>query len=142
MQIRKVSGYEEILELHNIIFGENFPVESYIEKSQQYSIYTYVYQIDERICGYSMIVDKKQDKELYAWYGGVITECRMQGITSEFIDFLINLAKEMKYEVVSLATTNRRPNMLRLAIKKGFEITDIKKRDYGEGNKIYFKYKV
>lgn len=32
--------------------------------------------------------------------------------------------------------------MLKIAIKIGFDIDDLKKRDYGEGNKIYFKYKI
>ena len=35
-----------------------------------------------------------------------------------------------------------RPHMLRLAIKLGFDIDDIKKRTTGDGNKIYFKYRI
>ena len=48
----------------------------------------------------------------------------------------------MKYKSITVATRNLRPHMLRFAIKKGFDIYDIKKRDTGEGNKIYFRYQI
>ena len=55
---------------------------------------------------------------------------------------MVNRARSMNYNSVTLATTNFRPHMIRLAIKYGFDIYDLKKRDYGEGNKIYFVYKI
>ena len=43
---------------------------------------------------------------------------------------------------MTVASSNIRPHMLILAIKMGFDIYELKKRESGEGNKIYFKYKL
>ena len=97
---------------------------------------------NRRKIGVSIVVDQEDKKNLYAWYGGVLPEYQGRGITQIFFDKLINLAKEKEYDSVSLATSNIRPHMLRLAIKMGFDIVDLKKRETGEGNKIYFEYKI
>ena len=106
------------------------------------SIYIFVYEKESELIGYSIIVDQENEKNLYAWYGGVLPELQGNGITQKFFDRLIKLAIDKEYLSISLATSNIRPHMLRLAIKMGFDIVDLKKREYGEGNKIYFKYKI
>ena len=79
---------------------------------------------------------------MYAWYGGGLPKFQGKGITQTFFDNLIALARKKDYSSVTLASSNIRPHMLRLAIKMGFDIYDLKKREDGEGNKIYFRYKL
>lgn len=140
MIIREISDIEKIAPLHELVFGKEFPYESFYKKKSQYPVYIYAYFDGDFITGYSIIIDQKEDKNLYAWYGGLLPEYQGNGVTIDFFDIMIKRAKDMNYQSVTLATTNCRPHMLRLAIKYGFDIYDMKKRDYGEGNKIYFKY--
>lgn len=132
----------EIPRLHAEIFGEDFPYESYEKKLEFHRIFIYVYYEDEKAIGYSLVIDQADEKNLYAWYGGLLPKYQGNGLTAQFFDIMHEKARELGYKSISLATTNARPNMLRLAIKYGFDIVDVKKRDTGEGNKIYFKFYV
>ncbi len=140
MQIIELNSIQPIVQIHEQIFGSPFPYESYRKKSILYRLYTYAYYENGVLVGYSIIIDQAKEKNLYAWYGGLLAEYQGYGTTVKFFDIMVEKARELHYASISLATTNCRPNMLRLAVKYGFDIYDIKKRDYGEGNKIYFKY--
>lgn len=140
MVIREIFDVELIVPLHNLIFGQDFPYESYQKKKSLYPVYIYAYFDNEKIIGYSIIINEKDKKNLYAWYGGLLPRYQGKGVTIKFFDIIVERARVMQYNSVTLATTNCRPHMLRLAIKYGFDIYDMKKRDYGEGNKIYFVY--
>lgn len=142
MEIREIFDVEVIAPLHNLVFGQDFPYKSYHKKKTLYPVYMYAYFDNDIIIGYSIIIDEHEKKNLYAWYGGVLPKYQGNGITIKFFDVMVNRARSMNYNSVTLATTNFRPHMIRLAIKYGFDIYDLKKRDYGEGNKIYFVYKI
>lgn len=142
MIIKEIHDINIILSIHEKIFGKEFPVSSYYKKCKTNNLYIFVYEEENELIGYSIIVDQADERNLYAWYGGVLPEFQGRGITKTFFDRLINLAKEKEYKSITLATSNVRPHMLALAIKMGFDIVDLKKREYGEGNKIYFKYRI
>ena len=142
MIIKEIHDINVILPIHYEIFGKEFPISSYYKKSKTNMLYVFVYEEDSKLIGYSIIVDQDEKKNLYAWYGGVLPKYQGRGITQIFFDKLINFAKEKEYDSVTLATSNIRPHMLSLAIKMGFDIVDLKKRETGEGNKIYFEYKI
>lgn len=142
MIIREIYDVNIIIPLHDEIFGKPFPISSFYKKCKANKLYIFVYEENSNLFGYSIIVDQKEQKNMYAWYGGVIPKFQGRGITQIFLEKLINIAREKDYDSVTLASTNIRPHMLRLAIKMGFDIDELKKRDYGEGNKIYFKYKI
>ena len=142
ISIKQIYDVEIIKSLHKEIFGKDFPIDSYYKKRKAYELYIYVYEENSKLLGYSIVVDQADLQNLYAWYGGVLPEAQGNGITDIFFDKLIDLAIEKKYKSVTVASYNTRPHMLILAIKKGFDIYDIKKRDYGNGNKIYFKYSI
>lgn len=142
MTIKEIQDINVIMPLHNEIFGKEFPITSYYKKSKTNKLYIFVYEENSKLFGYSIIVDQEQDRNLYAWYGGVLPEFQGRGINSIFLDYLIELARKKDYLSVTLATTNIRPHMIRLATKFGFDIYDLKKRESGEGNKIYFRYKI
>lgn len=140
MKILELDSIEPIMQIHEQVFDTPFLYESYKKKSEQHKLYVYAYYENEMLIGYSIIVDQAEEKNLYAWYGGLLGEYQGYGITIKFFDIMVEKARKLQYTSISLATTNYRPNMLRLAVKYGFDIYDIKKREYGEGNKIYFKY--
>ena len=140
MVIKHIQDINTILPLHDEIFGKPFPISSYYKKCTSNTLDIFVYEEDSQLLGYSIIVDQEEEKNLYAWYGGVLPKFQGSGITQVFFETLINLAREKNYISVTVASSNLRPHMLRLAIKMGFDIYDIKKRDSGEGNKIYFRY--
>ena len=132
----------DIIQVHSEIFGSEFPMKSYEKKKKEHKIYIFTYVYEGKQVGYSIIVEQSDINNLYAWYGGVIPEFQGKGINDKFFDFFISFAREHLYNSVTFATTNMRPHMLILGIKKGFKIFDIKKRETGEGNKIYFKYQI
>ena len=141
-EIKQIQDINTILPLHLEIFGKEFPMQSYYKKSKTNNLHIFVYEFDGVQIGYSIVVDQAEIKNLYAWYGGVLPEFQGMGVTRRFFDDLIEFAKIKEYNSITLATSNVRPHMLRLAIKLGFDIVDIKKRETGEGNKIYFEYKI
>ncbi len=140
MQIIELDSIEPITQIHEQVFGTPFPYENYKKKAMSHRLYTYAYYENKILVGYSIVIDQAEEKNLYAWYGGLLAEYQGYGTTIKFFDIMVEKAQKLHYSSISLATTNCRPNMLRLAIKYGFDIYDIKKRDFGEGNKIYFKY--
>lgn len=140
MKIRKIENVEIIIPLHKQIFGKEFPIGSYNKKKLNNDIDIYIYEKGEEIVGYSIIIIEKEQKNMYAWYGGVLPKYQGNGLTKKFIEELIRISREKGYFSITLASTNLRPHMLILAINMGFDIDRIKNRDYGEGNKIYFKY--
>lgn len=142
MKVELIKEISIILPLHKQIFGKEFPMASYIKKGKCNKFYIFIYKIDELIVGYSIIVRQEEISNLYAWYGGVLPKYQNKGINREFLEYLLCFARDKGYSSVTLASSNMRPHMLRLAIKLGFDIEDIKKRTTGDGNKIYFKYKI
>ena len=140
MIIREIQDINDIIPLHLKIFGKDFPVASYYKKCITNKLYIFIYEECSNLIGYSIIVDQNKEKNMYAWYGGVLPNYQGKGITKIFFEYLIEFAISKNYLSVTLASSNIRPHMLVLAIKMGFDIYDIKKRDLGEGNKIYFKY--
>ncbi len=142
VRITELDSIEQIRQIHEEIFGMPFPYESYEKKAKLHTLYVYGYYEHESLVGYSIIINQAMEKNLYAWYGGLLAEYQGYGTTIKFFDIMVEKARELEYNSISLATTNCRPNMLILAVKYGFDIYDIKKRDYGEGSKIYFKYPV
>ena len=142
MIIKEIKDINVIIPLHEEIFGKTFPISSYYKKCRTNKLYIYVYEYNSSLIGYSIIVDQNDEKNMYAWYGGVLPKFQGKGITQTFFDNLIAVARKKDYSSVTLASSNIRPHMLRLAIKMGFDIYDLKKRKDGEGNKIYFRYKL
>lgn len=142
MIIKEIQDINIIMPLHEEIFGKSFPIESYYKKCKKNKLYIFVYEVNSERIGYSIIVDQNQEKNMYAWYGGVLPKFQGKGITQKFFENLIEFARKKKYASVTVASSNIRPHMLILAIKMGFDIYALKRREEGEGNKIYFMYKL
>ncbi len=142
MKIRQIYEIAEVIPLHQVIFGREFPLQSFYKKKRENDILIYVYEEESIKIGYSIAIVQEQEKNIYAWYGGVIPEYQGNGITKVFFEVLIEYAQKMNYSTITVATSNLRPHMIIFAVKMGFDIYDLKKRETGEGNKIYFKYHI
>lgn len=142
MNIKQIYDINEIISLHQIIFGKEFPIQSFYKKKRDNEVLIFLYDEYNKKIGYSIAIAQKEEKNIYAWYGGVIPEYQGTGITKKFFEFIIEYARETNYQTITVATSNLRPHMITLAVKMGFDIYDLKKRETNEGNKIYFKYRV
>lgn len=142
MKITQVFDLTDVEKIHEEIFGKEFPKESFYKKSKAYDVLIFKYESNNLDIGYSIVVDQKDIKNFYAWYGGVLPDYQGNGITLKFFDYLKDLAMKKEYKSITVATSNLRPHMLKFAIDYGFDIYDIKKRNSGEGNKIYFIYNI
>lgn len=138
MTIRQIYDIKIIEELHEKIFGYEFPLESFYKKTKKFDVLVFIYEEKGENIGYSIVVDKEEQKTLYAWYGGILSEYQSKGITKKFFDMIVDVAREKSYNSITVATSNLRPHMLTFAINSGFDICDIKKRDTGEGKKLTF----
>lgn len=142
MEIREMKDISEMLELHKKIFGQEFLVEGYLKKKKKYTIQKYFLEISKQNVGYFILVDQQEEKNIYIWYLGILPEYQGKGLGSKVINKAIEIASKKRYKTVTVATTNLRPNMIKLLLKNRFDIYDLKKRKENEGNKIYFKYEI
>ena len=142
MIIKKIDNINEIIPLHKIIFGKDFSLQSFYKKKRDNDILIFLYVENSINIGYSIAIIQEEKKNIYAWYGGVIPEYQGIGITKQFFETLIDYTLKLNFQTITVATSNLRPHMITFAVKMGFDIYDIKKRDTGEGNKIYFIYRV
>lgn len=140
MKMALENDLRDVTRLHQEIFGEDFPYESYREKLRLHNVYIYVCYEGESAIGYSLLIDQHEEKDLYAWYSGLLPAYQGDGLNVQFFDVMVEKARELGYQSLSFATMNDCPNMLRFAIEYGFDIVDVKKCNAGEGNIIYLKF--
>ena len=140
MRIKKINDLKVIQNLHKEIFGLDFSIDNFKEREKRNPILIFVYEEKNELIGYSLVIDEIEQKNYYAWYGGVKGSYQGKKSTPMCFKYLIQYARKNNYKSVSVATHNNKPHMLILAIKMGFDIYNIKIRNDENGNKIYFKY--
>ena len=141
MKILLQESLGNIPKIHEEIFGEAFPYEKYEKKRFRNDVYLYGYY-DDVLVGYTIVVDQKDKDDLYAWYGGTLPKYQGSKTTEQMFDTLVEKAKTLGRKSISVVITNEHPNMIRFAVKYGFEIVDLKKNFLESENKIYFKFTV
>lgn len=77
----------------------------------------------------------KDDKTYYSWIGAVRKDYRGLGLASELMKAQHKWCQQQGYTQIQTKTRNQFPEMLRLNIKFGFEITDVVHEANGK-NKI------
>lgn len=142
MNIKQIYNINEIIPLHQIIFGEEFPLQSFCKKKRNNDVLIFVYEENGSNIGYSIAILQTEERNIYAWYGGIIPKYQGMGITKRWFENLFEYAKNNNFQTITVATSNLRPHMITFAVKMGFDIYNLKKRETGEGNKIYFKYTI
>ena len=143
MIIKEVQNINLILEVHKKIYLNPFPLKSLESKKERgNNIINYEFWEDNIVIGYCIIIDKKEEKTLHAWVGGIIPQFQGKGYFSEFYDWLKELGKSKKYKYITGNTDNYKFNIIRMMIKKGFYILSTGKSNYGDGIKIYLRYDI
>lgn len=81
---------------------------------------------------------KISDDEFYSWLGGVIPIHRQFGVAQTLLDFQESWVRNAGLKYISVKSMNRFPSMLRLLIKNGYKIKNIKFFDDPDNERIEF----
>lgn len=143
MEIVETEYNNLILDLHQKIFGNDFPVEKYVKKVENdQQIRFFLLKTNLQAVGYCAVVDDSTQMNLHPWVGGVLPTYQGKGYFTEFYDEIIQYAEKNHYLSVTSNTDNYKPHMISILIKKGFNITGVQKTPYGDGVGILFEYKI
>ncbi len=115
-----------ITELYNKIFRPQRDVESFRRRFQgRYNDLILVARIGDRPVGFFLGFELKPTV-YFAWFYGVIPECRRQGIASQLMDAVHAWARQNGYESVRFECHNQHRPMLHMAIALGYDIVGIR----------------
>lgn len=96
---------------------------------------------DQKVCGYKVGYSHSQDT-FYSIFGGVIPECRGQGIARMLMEEQHRKAKELGYSYVRTHTKNKYREMLVLNIKSGFDVIGVYKKEREKHHGIILEKKL
>jgi GNAT superfamily N-acetyltransferase len=81
----------------------------------------------------------ERDGHFYSWLGGVLPAYRLRGIAALLADRQEEWAKNEGYTVIWMKTRNRFPEMLIMALRRGFRITSLDPREEMKEHRIVLK---
>jgi ribosomal protein S18 acetylase RimI-like enzyme len=130
----------EIVSLNHSIFDgmyENPPysLEDYQIKLHDVKPIIYIAEKDGEIIG--DIISFAKDDKWYVWILGVSRDNRQQGVANALLELQEKYAKEHGYNKVTVKVYNISKEMLRLVIKRNYEIEDVEKHDNTKHNAIH-----
>ena len=115
-----------IVELYNNIFRPARDIESFRRRFRgRYNVLMMVARLDERPVGFCLGVALKP-LVFFAWFYGVLPDCRRQGIASQLMDAVHDWAKTNEYESIRFECHNHTRPMLHLAIALGYDIVGMR----------------
>lgn len=128
-----VDDLNEIVELDRIVFGLSRTSEEIEDKLRlQKDVHITVATItDGKLVGYGIGYERKG--KYYLWSLAVLPEYRKKGIGSDVIEEQARFAKERGYPSFLVKTSNRWKEMLRMLLKKGFNIIGFKEHEWEDG---------
>lgn len=104
-------------------------------RDRKYSIF---FAIDEgKTVGYAVSYGKGD--KFYIWTVAVLKDYRGKGVAKELLENSIEAGKEFGYRKVFLKTRNTFKNMIFLALKFGFKITNVTKKEDTNQNRIWME---
>ena len=122
-------GPEEIptiCTLYNEIFRPGRDAESFrLRFRGRYNVLMLVARLEEKPVGFFIGFELKPGV-FFAWFYGVIPQCRRQGIASQLMDAVHSWAKQNEYESIRFECHNQVRPMLHLAIALGYDIVGIR----------------
>jgi ribosomal protein S18 acetylase RimI-like enzyme len=130
VKVGSISDLEEIVELDRVVFGlSRTPeeVKNKLELRRDVHI-TIATVAGGRVVGYGIGYEEKG--KYYLWSLAVLPEYRRKGIGSEIIKEQISFAKVKGYTSFFVKTSNKWKEMLRLLLKKGFNIIGFKEHEW------------
>lgn len=142
MNFMMTKDLDIIRQLHKHIFMDTFPEDKYfrrIEKGQK--LYSFIFLDDNgSAAGYGIAVEDRPN--LHMWIGGVLPNFRKMGIMGKFFGFMEEFARENNYQWLTLHTDNTKINLLRMAIRHGFDIYDTRPSNYGNGSGLRLRRRI
>ena len=128
-----INDLKGIVELDRLVFGlSRTPQEIEDKLRLQKDVHITVATItDVKLVGYGIGYEEKG--KYYLWSLAVLPEYRRKGIGSEIIEEQTRFAKEKRYTSFLVKTSNKWKEMLRLLLKKGFNIIGFKEHEWEDG---------
>jgi GNAT superfamily N-acetyltransferase len=116
----------EIVRLFNQIFRPSRDLESFRRRYLgRYNILQLVARVDGKPVGFFLGFELKPSV-FFAWFYGVLPECRRQGIASQLMDAVHSWASSNEYETIRFECHNQHRPMLHLAIAQGYDIVGMR----------------
>ncbi len=135
----------EIVALNTVIFEgmfdrEPYNIGKYNEKLKDANYKIFIAEEDGKIIGDSISFEK--DGSWYLWIFGVSKMYRGQGVARKLFELNESYAITHGYKKITAKTYNVSKDMLRMMIRRGYNIVDIhkNKNNKNEYNKILFEY--
>jgi GNAT superfamily N-acetyltransferase len=115
-----------ISNLYNKIFRPPRDVESFHRRYRgRFNVLQLIARLDDRPVGFFLGFELKPTV-YFAWFYGVLPECRRQGIASQLMDAVHSWAKQNDYESIRMECHNQHRPMLHLAITLGYDIVGMR----------------
>jgi GNAT superfamily N-acetyltransferase len=116
----------EIVKLYNQIFRPARDFEAFDRRFRnRYNVLRLIARLGDRPVGFFLGFELKPTV-FFAWFYGVIPECRRQGIASQLMDAVHSWARQNEYESIRFECHNQHRPMLHLAIALGYDIVGIR----------------
>jgi len=128
-----INDLDEIVKLGRVVFGlfksrEEVEGRLKLRKDVHINVAT---TVDGKLIGYGIGYEEKG--KYYLWSLAVSPEHRKKGVGSKIIEEQIGFAKEKGYSSFLVKTSNKWKEMLRLLLKKGFNIIGFKEHEWEDG---------
>jgi GNAT superfamily N-acetyltransferase len=115
-----------IVQLYNQIFRPSRDLESFRRRFRgRYNILQMVARLGDRPVGFFLGFELKPTA-FFAWFYGVVPDCRRQGIASQLMDAVHAWARDNDYSAIRFECHNQHRPMLHLAIALGYDIVGIR----------------
>jgi GNAT superfamily N-acetyltransferase len=115
-----------IVKLYNQIFRPMRAEESFQRRYLgRYNVLQMVARIEDQPVGFFLGFELKPGV-FFAWFYGVVPECRRQGIASQLMEAVHEWARTNEYESIRFECHNQHRPMLHLAIALGYDIVGIR----------------
>jgi ribosomal protein S18 acetylase RimI-like enzyme len=128
-----IDDLKGVVELDRVVFGLSRTPEEVEDKLRlQKAVHITIATITNgKLVGYGIGYEEKG--KYYLWSLAVLPEYRRKGIGSEIIEEQISFAKEKGYASFFVKTSNKWKEMVRLLLKKGFNIIGFKEHEWEDG---------
>ncbi|UAA38603.1 GNAT family N-acetyltransferase [Paraneptunicella aestuarii] len=80
----------------------------------------------------------KNNREFYSWLGAVNPTHRGKGVAHGLLNAQEQWAKTQGFQIISVASTNRFPSMMRMLLRQHYKIVNFEQRSNPDNNKIHF----
>jgi GNAT superfamily N-acetyltransferase len=124
-----IVGFDElplVVELYNQIFRPSRSVESFQRRYLgRHNILQMVAQVSGRPVGFFLGFELKP-RVFFAWFYGVLTAYRRQGIASQLMEAVHDWAQTQEYDAIRFECHNQHRPMLHMAIALEYDIVGIR----------------